>query len=184
VVLSFLLFFSLLHSDASVNKNQYQELKKVAFSNEKDMQQRWKALMELSKIPNTERKKDLQEAAKSKVWFMRNASLLAMNEVDPIEARKMATQLLVDPSLVVRSAAVEVLAPQLKTSVEIRKTFWSQFQNKQNIIKSRSLWIRPQILKHLAEAPVLSEAEIFADLASSSEVEIREIANSALKKIK
>lgn len=184
MILSAFIFFSFFSSHASINTRQYQENKKVAFSNEKDMRQRWKALIELSKIPHQDRKKDLLQASYSNVWFMRNASLLALNEVDKIEARKTATRLLDDPSLVVRSAAVEILATHLKTVPEVRSVLWKEFKDQQNIIKSRSLWIRPQILKHLAAAPATTEAEMFADLASHSDTEIRDIATSALKKIK
>lgn len=184
MILSVLIFTSGFFANASINTNQYQDLKKIAFSEAKEMNQRWKAIVELSKIPHQDRKKDLLEALNSKVWFMRNASLLALDTVDKNEARKAATRLLADPSLVVRSAAVEVLAPHLKNSSDVRNTLWTEFKDKQNVIKSRSLWIRPQILKHLAQAPTMNEAEIFADLAASAEPEISEIASEALKKIK
>lgn len=184
MILSILLFLSVSLSHGSINTNQYSNFKKTAFSDQADMKQRWKALVELSKIPHKDRQKDLLKASKSQVWFMRNAALLAINEINKVEGRKVAIQLLDDPSLVVRSAAVDVLAKHIQSSPEVRQVLWKEFQDKQNIVKNRSLWIRPQILKHLAEAPITTEAEQFAGLASHSDNEIREIAGSALKKIK
>lgn len=176
-----LLISSLAYS--SVDTNRYQTLKRKAFSDSFDMSERWKSIIEMSQIQHKERLPDLKKALKSQTWFIRNAAILALDQVDTNLAETEAIKLLSDPALVVRSAAVEVLAKRIRSSELARKALWSELNDKQNIIQKESLWIRPQIIQHLAKFPLKSDKSLFYSLLADSNAQVQSIARNALAEI-
>jgi len=176
-----LIFSSLAFS--SVDSNRYQTLKRKVFSQNFDMSERWKSVIEMSKIPHRDRLADLKKALKSETWFIRNAALLALDKLDSKLAETEAIRLLSDPALVVRSAAVEVLAQKLKSSALARQSLWSELKDKQNMIQKQSLWIRPQIIQHLAKDPQESDKLQFQSFLGDSSVQVQDIARTALTRI-
>lgn len=168
---------------SSVDTNRYQSLKQKAFSDSFDMSERWKSIIEMSQIQHKDRLTDLRKALKSQTWFVRNAALLAVEKMDAKLAEVEAIKLLSDPALVVRSAAVEVLAKRIKSSTLARKALWEELKDKQNFIHKESLWIRPQIIQHLAKFPLPADKSLFQTMLTDSNSQVQDIARSALAEI-
>ncbi len=161
----------------------YKELKVKAFSETQEMSVRWNSLMEMTKMKKNESVIDLKKAINSNTWYMRNAGLIALESINPDMAFEVAKKQLEDPALVVRSAAVDVLAKNKKKTAEVRELLWKEVHAKKNKVKSKSLWIRPQISQYLAVNPLPEEREKFLALAEEKDEEIRIIAEKALHKL-
>ncbi len=125
--------------------------------------------------------KDILKAADSKEWFMRNAALVAVNNISSLEGEKLAQKLISDKALVVRSAAVEVL--QNSKDQEIRNTLWVELNKDYNFKKKQSLWIRPQIVKILAKTPKDAEMRDFMKLLDDKDLEVHPAAVAGLEKL-
>ena len=87
-------------------KSKYRALRELAFDQKAELRLRWKALMSLALIGREESLPELELAASSPDWFMRDAALKAMVRVSPDAARTWARRFLSDPALVVRTTAV------------------------------------------------------------------------------
>ncbi|MBO9667149.1 MAG: HEAT repeat domain-containing protein, partial [Bdellovibrio sp.] len=74
----------------------YDSFIQLAFSDKQSMNVRWKALMGAAEAQGEKATKDLLKAGDHSQWFMRNAALVALSEVNPTEADKLAQKLLKD----------------------------------------------------------------------------------------
>ena len=169
---------------AATESTSYQEHKNTAFSESAEMKSRWLSMVEISKSKNPQKEKDLMRGLKDSTWYMRNVSLLALNSINPEKGREEALKLLEDPSLVVRSAAVEVLAKSANTHLPVREKLWSQLKNKKNRVQGNSLWIRSQLMQVLSEKPLASERSRFLSLTEDTDEEVRSLARTTVSKIK
>jgi HEAT repeat protein len=169
---------------AATQLTSYQDLKNTAFSESAEMKTRWHSVVEISKSKHPQREKDLLRGLKDSTWYMRNVSLLALNSINPNKGREEALNLLDDPSLVVRSAAVEVLAKSAENNLQVREKLWSQLKNKKNRVQGSSLWIRSQLMQVLSEKPLASERSRFLAFAEDSDNEVRSLARASVSKIK
>ncbi len=134
-------------------------LEDMIFNHSADFGLRWKAVMLLGQLQKGKASKVLDRALKSSEWFIRNAALLAYSEAAPDKANSIAISLLTDKALVVRSAAIDVLERNLEG--ETRDALWSELDQPRNFRKKQSLWIRPQILRALSQAPEARELPLF-----------------------
>ena len=96
----------------------------------------------------------------SNEWFLRNSSLLALKVSAPKVAIVVAERLLLDPALVVRTAAVETLF-DLKSSESTAK-LWKSLNFKENFRKGKSLWVRSHIMRALSEFAEKKDIKRFA----------------------
>jgi HEAT repeat protein len=128
-----------------------QQLIKIMFDQKASLEMRWRAVLTLGRVGGAEVDLQLERALKSKEWFMRNAALLALETFHPDKAREAARQLLTDPALVVRSAAVDSLV-RLKDTSSVA-LLWSKLNAKENFRGTQSLWIRRQIVDALRALP-------------------------------
>lgn len=174
---------ALLSLGLCAHAETYKELRTKAFSENQDMSVRWNSLMKMTKMKKNESIMDLKKALNSNTWYMRNAGLVALESINPELAYEVAKKQLNDPALVVRSAAVDVLTKNKKKVAEVRELLWKEIHSKKNKIKSKSLWIRPQIGQFLAQDPLPSEREKFLSLADERDEEVRFIAEKALQKL-
>ncbi|MFN9068173.1 MAG: HEAT repeat domain-containing protein, partial [Bdellovibrionales bacterium] len=158
-------------------------LKNTAFSETAEMKSRWRSVVEISKSQHPQREKDLMRGLKNSAWFMRNVSLLALHSINPNKGREEAIRLLEDPSLVVRSAAVEVLASSADSHSQVRQKLWSQLKNKKNKVQGSSLWIRSQLMQVLAQKPLPSERSLFLAFTEDSDSEVRSLARTSVSKL-
>ncbi len=163
----------------------YQQLKAKAFSDQEEMAIRWNSFMQMVKMKKAESIPDVKKALKSNQWFMRNAGLIALDSINPELAFDEAKKQLEDPALVVRSAAVDIISKNKsqKKIAEVRELLWKELHAKRNKVKSRSLWIRPQIGQYLAQNPQASERDKFLGLADEKDVEVKAYAEKSLEKL-
>jgi HEAT repeat protein len=159
----------------------YSEFVKVAFSEDQAMNIRWRALMAASESQGVKSTADLLKAGKMQEWFMRNAALVALSEVNPPEAVKLAQKLVKDKALVVRSAAVLVL--ENNSSEQIRELLWDELSQNYNFKNKESLWIRHQIAEVLAKKALPRELKQFADMLSEKDLRLQRSAIQGLEKI-
>lgn len=162
-------------------KDFYGKVVNVAFDTQKPMSMRWKALMLASDIGKKSSFEDLLKASRSRDWFMRNASLVALKEQDEELSFQVAKRLIQDKALVVRSAAVDVMAQSKNPSS--RMLLWEELNKKYNYKNSSSLWIRAQIVEILAVHPEQLEKNKFVSLLSDKDNKLHPHAVAALEKI-
>lgn len=134
----------------------------IARTSSESLKTRWSALMLAVEIQPENALKELMPFVESKDWFMRNAALIAIESLDSKKGLEVARQLISDRALVVRSAAVEVLAKSSKS--EDRELLWKELAHERNYKGQNSLWIREQILTVLNAKPRPEEIKKFAQL--------------------
>lgn len=162
-------------------QKMYSDLVEVAFNESQPMQVRWKALMAAAEAGKSKSVKDLVRAGSHNQWFMRNAALVALAEVNNEEAKSLAKKLVTDKALVVRSAAVETL--RTNATADVRRLLWKELDQTYNFKKKESLWIRPQIVEILAMQPDVSEMKTFAKLLEDSDTRVQLPAVRGLEKL-
>jgi len=149
------------------------------FDEKAPVELRWRAVISVGKIGKTYMSPELERAAQSKDWFMRNAALIALEDANPTLARKWARSLLRDKALVVRSAAVDTLVHLHDvTSTDL---LWTQLESKQNFRGTQSLWIRHQIVDALSALPVKGDTSKFVALLDDGDEKTQAAAIHALE---
>lgn len=138
------------------------DLFKLAHATSEPLKTRWSALMLAVEIQPENAINELMPFVESKEWFMRNAALIAIYNTDSKKGLEVARRLIADRALVVRSAAVEVLAKSTKN--EDRELLWKELAHERNYKGKNSLWIREQILTVLNKNPRPEEIKKFAQL--------------------
>ncbi|MEY4616188.1 MAG: hypothetical protein RJB66_1148 [Pseudomonadota bacterium] len=163
-----------------LSEEQKSALKAIASDKNTDLNIRWKALVLASRLLGSDMRADVLAASKSPDWFMRSASLSAANEISADESADIARALIKDKALVVRSSAADVLATTGLDSD--RELLWKALNDSANSRKGQSLWIRPQVLKHLAKRPLKKEISQFIEILKEGEVELQAVTIHALEK--
>lgn len=151
----------------------------LAESDSTPMTLRWRAIQALPQINSKKALPSLIKISKSSIWHARNASLLALHSVKSEETKTVATKLLFDPALVVRSAAVDVLKNYVDS--EVRVQLWQALNHPQNFRKGQSLWVRKQIAQALSENPKMSEQALFAGMTTDRDARVRAYGTIASK---
>lgn len=127
-----------------------QLLRSIAFNNDHVLSTRWQAFLKLVKSQGKGALKDVQRALNHKEWFMRDVGIKSLMMISPTTARLEALKLLKnDPSLIVRTSAVEVF--KLLKSKKNAQQLWTALEDKKNFRRDQSLWIRPRIVSTLIE---------------------------------
>ena len=145
------------------------------------MSQRWVALIKAAKVATADELIQIKKFSESKEWFMRNAALVALNKVDKSAAMTEAKRLIYDRSLVVRSAAVEIISSNL--SEENKNILSVEMSKAYNFHKTSSLWIRKQIVEKLSIAASLADRDFFVRGLFDSDKEIAKMSAKMLSKI-
>ena len=146
-----------------------------------DFQLRWHRVFSLADHPTEQNKQSLISALKSADWYMRDAALRALPKFSEAEARNWARKLIDDPSLVVRTTAVQILAV-VQTDAD-RSLFWKKLIAKENFHGGQSLWIRRHLVKALAMRPAPAEKMRFEALLSDPDSRLYPAAHQALDRI-
>lgn len=160
----------------------YQDLKDIAFDSSEKMNLRWAAIQMMAFTKKNAAMNDLITLSSKKEWFLKSASLLAMNSLNNKIAIEHAKKLIQNKALVVRSTAVDILA-QNPENLD-REVFWQELEASYNYRRGQSLWIRPQIVKALAMYPLEREQIKFKDLVKDKDEKVRLFAHQALENIK
>lgn len=165
----------------STTEDMYKEFISVAFAEDQSMRLRWRALMMAAEGRREKSTPDLLKASIHKQWFMRNAALVALAEVNEPEAQKLAKKLLKDKALVVRSAAVDVL--QKSPRPEVRDLLWEEMNQKYNFRNQESLWIRSQIVEAMAQKPADHELKIFTKFLNDKDARVQAASVGGMEKL-
>ncbi len=112
------------------------------------MSARWQALVKAAQVANFNQIAEIKKFSSSKEWYMRNATLVALEKINVNHAIDEAQVLLKDKALVVRSAAVDVLASRYNR--ENRNLLAEELSKPYNFSRKQSLWIRSKIFNVIA----------------------------------
>lgn len=177
VVFSFSAFAAIPEREETNFTAQYQ----IASNGALSMTQRWKALLKAAELAEGAEMNKVLAFAESKDWYMRNATLVALDKLGNDMVYEKAKVLVTDKALVVRSAAVDILSRS--NSREIRKIFSQELAKPYNFSGKTSLWIRAQIMKHLIQSPTEEEKPFFAHYLFDRDRQIAEMSTIALEKV-
>lgn len=161
------------------NNETAKQLTELAVDQHLDLNIRWKALMALGRMNPSLNSSFIEPLLKQKEWFVKNGLLVALDEHQHPQRISLAKKLIRDPSLIVRSAAVDILINNEKE----RDILWDVFYDSQNIKKGRSLWIRSKVLKYLSQNPRPYEKTLLEKIKLESDPELKKIASKALDQI-
>ena len=112
---------------------------------------------------------------------MRNAALTAVKTTQPERLNEVVPSLLKDKALVVRSAAVSALYPNLEP--KMRDLLWSELNASYNFRKGQSLWVRGQIVEKLSSNPQKKEYTLFGNALKGTDEKLHAFAIQALENI-
>lgn len=145
------------------------------------MSSRWAALIKASTLANHRQIGAIREFVKSEDWYMRNAALVALKKFGQdyadIEARKLVS----DKALVVRSAAVDVLAQTM--TLDNKAILIGELSKPYNFKGKQSLWVRSQIVNHLARKAGTDDRIFFSKCLFDQDPKVTLAATQALSKI-
>ncbi|MBC7466183.1 MAG: hypothetical protein H7256_09330 [Bdellovibrio sp.] len=159
----------------------YSSQMKMAQNTSLPMSARWQSLIKAAEQAGPQQIPEIAAFAKSNDWFMRNAALVALEKINAGYAIDQAKILVQDKALVVRSAAVDMLAK--KNSLEIKRIFAEELSKPYNFSGNQSLWIRPQIMKVLAATASSEDRQFIARHLFDSDKKVAALSASALEKI-
>lgn len=162
-------------------KEGFQEQIAKASNRKLSMSQRWAALLQATDLAQGNQLDEIKKFSQHSEWFLRNATLVALNKVDHSAAIATAKELISDKALVVRSAAVEILAQRMST--ENKAILIKELDKNYNFHKKSSLWIRPQILGKVAEVAVQDDRNLFAQHLFDTDQQVSEVCARALEKL-
>jgi hypothetical protein len=155
----------------------------ITFASDKklDMNSRWQALIKAAGSASGDQVDEIKKFSSSEEWYMRNASLVALAKINRAAAMVEAKKLIQDKALVVRSAAVDVVAKDL--TQDNKDLLLAEFNQPYNFHKKSSLWIRKQIVESISATAGVSDRGFFAKNLFDSDREVAELSARALEKI-
>jgi hypothetical protein len=154
---------------------------KTAANSTLGMSQRWGALLKAADLARREQIAEIQKFSQANEWYMRNASLVALQKADLKSALTTAKVLVQDKALVVRSAAVDVLANNLDSKT--KNLLKGELNKAYNFNRKSSLWIREQIVEKLAAVARIEDRDFFVKNLNDSDKKVALISAQALEKI-
>lgn len=154
---------------------------KMAQNSSLPMSIRWQSLIKAAEEANSQQISEIAAFAKSNDWFMRNAALVALEKINTGYAIDQAKVLVQDKALVVRSAAVDMLAK--KNTLEIRRIFAAELAKPYNFSGRQSLWIRPQIMKALTQAASSDDRQFMARYLFDTDKKVAALSAAGLERI-
>lgn len=156
-------------------------LQAISQDNRQSLTMRWRATTSLGRIYPKESLMFLTRLTDHSEWFMRNASLLALQVASPATAISAAEKLLTDKSLIVRTAAVQVLV-DLKAT-QSKPKLWEALNSKQNFRGEESLWVRQHIMKALAQNSQQQDLSRFTKALNDRDLKVQLWAMHGLERL-
>ncbi len=156
-------------------------LRSFVFSNQLSMQIRWHSLVSLAQTYPHTSVSVVESALRSSTWFLRNAGLIAMEFINIEQALHWAGELLNDPALVVRTAAVKMIRKH-KAS-QYKYLLAHKLNAEDSFYKDKSLWIRHHIVYALADFSLPGEEQFFISLLRDEDRRLYPPAIIALEKL-
>lgn len=145
------------------------------------MTARWHSLLSAAEMATPAQIAAIKKFTNSEEWYMRNAALLALKRIDINVAKSEAKKLVQDKALVVRSAAVDLLADN--PADDIKQLLIQELNKPYNFNKKSSLWIRKQIVEKLSLSAGPQDKTFFAKNLFDSDRNVAELSAKALEKI-
>ncbi len=142
---------------------------------------RWQALVKAAEVAHFQQISEIKKFARHKDWYMRNAALVALEKINVNHAMEEAQLLLKDKALVVRSAAVDVIARRY--TIQNRDLLVAELNQPYNFKKKNSLWIRPQIFNIIAAKAQTDDRTFFTKYLFDSDPKIAKTAVATLERI-
>ncbi|RYZ71785.1 MAG: HEAT repeat domain-containing protein [Proteobacteria bacterium] len=167
--------------DLQAQPAAYKNLQAIAFKKSSNMDVRWKAVTAMGRLGGAKAKADLERALKSPEWFMRNAALVSYSQNDRQASLTWARKLLSDKALVVRAAAVEIIANAKDTASS--QILWQKLYAKENFKRNQSLFIRRRIVEALGEMEGKGREAKFVAILADKDESLHEPAIEALERI-
>ena len=179
----FIISFTLVSiTEAAVPKNDVFNIEYLKAKNTSlQMQDRWQALMNATNHATGDDFIKITEFIQSSDWYMRNASLIALDKSGNDVVYEQAKKLITDRALVVRSAAAEILS-RLNND-DIKKIFSVELDKNYNFKGKNSLWIRNQMMNYLVKHAETTEKDFFVKYLNDQDIEIANLSTQALEKI-
>lgn len=168
-------------SELRGQNDAYKNLQAIAFKKSRGMDLRWKAITAMGRLGGDKSRGDLEKALKSQEWFMRNAGLVAFAQVDRAGSVAWARKLMSDKALVVRAAAVDVIANAKDASST--PLLWQKLYAKENYKRQQSLFIRRRIVEALADLEGKGRESKFIAVLGDKDESLHEPAIEALERI-
>lgn len=157
-------------------------LKEFVYSPRLPMPIRWKALTSLARGYPHRSLPTVLWALKSPVWFLKNAGLISMEIIDPKRSLKWAGFFLNNPSLVLRTAAVDLIKRQ--KGHQYKSALLEKLKAPDSFYHGQSLWIRAHIVSALTELCEPGEEQLFLALLKDADKRLHPYALYALEKLK
>lgn len=164
-----------------VETNNFDAQYKLASNATLPMSARWKALLAATEVADGHQIQKIVAFSKDKDWYMRNATLVALEKIGTDIVYDQAKILISDKALVVRSAAAEILIKL--NNRDVRRIFSEEISKKYNFNGKSSLWIRPQMMKFLVEKPTSEEKSFFVKYLFENDTEVAMLSTEALQKL-
>lgn len=161
--------------------HSYENLRSLMFNKANTMDTRWKAVTAAGRVGGAKAKEDIVHALQAPEWFMRNAGLLAMSNIDRASTLAWARKLLSDKALVVRAAAVDVIEQAHDSSSTA--VLWQKLYSKENFRNKQSLFIRRRIVEALADLEGRGHESKFVALLQDHDTSLHEPAMEALERL-
>lgn len=159
----------------------YKELLTITNSKTAAFQDRWKALTLAANLKGKDSIEDVSKSCSAPEWFLKNACLLSLQQIDMEKAQKQALLMMNDKALVVRAAAYRVASAQM--TPEKRELFWEELSNSRNFRQKQGLWIRSVLIEALAKNPEKRELPLFGKLLRDKDSRLHVYAVQALEQI-
>ena len=156
-------------------------LRSFVFSNQLSMQIRWHSLVSLAQTYPHTATSVVESALRSSTWFLRNAGLIAMEFINIEQALQWAGELLNDPALVVRTAAVKMIRKHRAS--QYKYLLVHKLNAEDSFYKDKSLWIRHHIVYALADFSLPGEEQFFISLLRDEDTRLYPPAIIALEKL-
>ncbi len=145
------------------------------------METRWAAVINSIQLAQADDFKKINHLAEDKEWYIRNAVLVGLDQSGSDMVYDIAKKLITDKSLVIRSAAADIL--MRLNNDDIKKIFSTEIEKKYNYSGSNSLWIRAQMMEHLAKNPNQTEKSFFIKYLHDNDSQLAFISTKALSKL-
>jgi len=159
----------------------YRNLVSLMRDEKQVMQTRWKAVTAIGRIGKEKARPEIEYALNHPVWYMRSAGLVAMRGIDRTEAIKWARKMTADKALMVRVAAVDLLADLGdQNSSEL---LWQRLNSSSNFRNGQSLFIRSRIAEAISRLAVPGQEKKLVSLLSDRDETLHWPAIRALERI-
>ncbi|MCB0356310.1 MAG: HEAT repeat domain-containing protein [Bdellovibrionales bacterium] len=162
-------------------KQIFAKLHEIAVDEKQVLKLRWRAITTMGELSPLNAKPYLEKLFTSKHWFLRNAAMIAISHADRPTVMDWADKMLSDPSLMVRTSAVQAI--KKIRGIELQDRLWEKINDKQNFHRGNSLWIRKHIADTLASFAIKGEEKKFVKLLLDRDQRLHPYALSALRKI-